>query len=114
MQPKAFLSETSANCEFYMAPIIAKLWIPYFLLSAGQWRAGGGPDSYFQSLTPYLVFQISTGLPVRSGVTKVKRGKKEEIFHMDFKGIEVKKNNKELKTSASKDTWGLTSIPYET
>ena len=91
MQPKAFLSETSANCEFYLAPIIAKLWIPYFLLSAGQWRVGGGPDSYFQSLTPYLVFQISTGLPVRSGVTKVKRGKKEEIFHMDFKGIEVKK-----------------------
>ena len=41
MQPKAFLSETTANCEFYMAPIIAKLWFPYFLLSTGQWRGQG-------------------------------------------------------------------------
>lgn len=41
MQPKAFLSETTANCEFYMAPIIAKLWFPYFLLSTGQWRGEG-------------------------------------------------------------------------
>ena len=89
MQLKAFLRETAANCEFYMTPVISKLWIPHFLLSAGQWGAGG-QDSYFQSLIPYLGFQISTGLHVSSGVIEVKRGKKEDIFHMVSKELMLK------------------------
>lgn len=51
---------------------------------------GAGPDSPI-GLTPYLLFQISTGLHVSSGVTEVKRGKGKRFFTWVSKELRLKK-----------------------
>lgn len=77
MEPKAFLSETAAKLEFYMASAVAQLWMPHFLLSAGQLT------SKFLSqepLSPSSASNYSWSSHPYRRVMEVKGVKKEEIF----------------------------------
>ena len=77
MQPKAFLSETTANWEISVALTIVELWIPYFLLSVGQWRSR---FLFSEPLSPSAASNLQCSSCQYSGMIEVKRGKKEEIF----------------------------------